>query len=277
MAQEKVQRIILTGPEVWLERKTQLDVYAASIRGQDYSVLGEPDSVDKYNTVREPTIPSSVTEDSARLYHLQKEVFTVEDQRIQKLNDFIATTISPSYLIFLVGRPSPYGRVQALLEHLEPDSVDRDAVIQSHIQKLGSSLPKNTDIDKWLSEWETLDQKAAGTIWGTGYRMQTAFLVSTQKQYPEFYASWSGDVQKKHTTATLKKIMANFRVARYDIAQNLTIIPGTTPMSFATDSSPSPAIGRQKERGGNKRSGTNNERGRKREGRKREPGKDGNC
>ncbi|KAN0083940.1 hypothetical protein V8E54_003028 [Elaphomyces granulatus] len=140
MAQEKVQRIILTGPEVWLEWKTQLDVYAASIRAQDYLVLRG--NVDKYNTVREPTIPSSVTEDSARLYHLQKEVFTVEDQRIQKLNDFIATTISLSYLIFLVARPSPYGRVQSLEEHLEPDSVDRDAVIQSHIQKLGSSLPR---------------------------------------------------------------------------------------------------------------------------------------
>ncbi|KAN0071427.1 hypothetical protein V8E54_010023 [Elaphomyces granulatus] len=214
MAQEKVQRIILTGPEVWLEWKTQLDVYAASIRAQDYLVPSEPGNVDKYNTVREPTIPSSVTEDSARLYHLQKEVFTVEDLRIQKLNDFIATTISLSYLIFLVARPSPYGRVQSLEEHLEPDSVDRDAVIQSHIQKLGSSLPKDTDIDKWLSEWETLNQKAAGTIWGTGYRIQTAFLVSIQKQYPEFYASWSGDVQKKLPTATLKKIMANFRIAR---------------------------------------------------------------
>ncbi|KAN0069303.1 hypothetical protein V8E54_012318 [Elaphomyces granulatus] len=214
MALEKSLR---EGPEIWLEWKTQLDVYAASIRTQDYLVLSEPGNVDKYNTVR---------------------CFTVEDQRIQKLNDFIATTISPSYLTFLVGRLSPYGRVQSLEEHLEPDSVDRDAVIQSHIQKLGSSLPKNTDIGKWLSEWETLDQKAAGTILGTGYRMQTAFLVSIQKQYPEFYASWSGDVQKKHTTATLKKIMANFRIARYGIAQNLTIIPGTAPMSFATDSGP---------------------------------------
>lgn len=277
MAQEKVQRLILTGPEVWSEWKTQLEVYAASIRAQGYLVVSETDNVDKYNTVREPTIPSSVTEDSARLYHLQREVFTIEDQRIQKLNDFIATTISPSYLTFLVGQPSPYGRVQALVEHLEPDSVDRDAVIQSHIQNLGSSLPKHTDIDKWLSEWESLAQKADGTIWGTGYRMQTAFLVSIQKQYPEFYASWSGDVQKKLSTATLKKIMANFRVARYGIAQNLTIIPGTAPMSFATDSGPPPTTGRQKGRGGNKGSSNNNERGRKREGRKREPGKDGNC
>ena len=71
--------------------------------------------------------------------------------------------------------------------------------------------------------------------------------------------------------------MANFRVARYGIAQNLTIIPGTAPMSFATDSGPPPTTGRQKGRGGNKGSSNNNERGRKREGRKREPGKDGNC
>ena len=41
MVQERVQRLILTGPEIWSEWKTQLDVYAASIRAQDYLVLSE--------------------------------------------------------------------------------------------------------------------------------------------------------------------------------------------------------------------------------------------
>ena len=45
MAQEKVQRIILTGPEVWLEWKTQLDVYAASIRAQGHLVVSETETL----------------------------------------------------------------------------------------------------------------------------------------------------------------------------------------------------------------------------------------
>ncbi|KAN0070836.1 hypothetical protein V8E54_011001 [Elaphomyces granulatus] len=87
-----------------------------------------PANVDKYNTVREPTMPSSVTE--------KPPVSSPKGSKSSRLktNAFRNLMTSSRQLSAHLPRWS-----QALVEHLEPDSVDRDVVIQSHIQKLGSS------------------------------------------------------------------------------------------------------------------------------------------
>ena len=107
----------------------------------------------------------------------------------------IRQSIHEQYQVF-IDQETPWGLLRNLRQRLSPDcDPTYKAGLRAAWRNLDRGLDKETDIDKWLLNWQTLQKRCVKAGITEASEASIQFLEAISVMSPEFYAAWIVSVE----------------------------------------------------------------------------------
>ncbi|CAG8897455.1 unnamed protein product [Penicillium nalgiovense] len=107
----------------------------------------------------------------------------------------IRQSIHEKYQVF-IDQETPWGLLRNLRQRLSPDcDPTYKASLRAAWRNLDRGLDKDTDIDKWLLNWQTLQKRCVKAGITEASEASIQFLEAISVMSPEFYAAWIVSVE----------------------------------------------------------------------------------
>jgi hypothetical protein len=146
-------------------------------------------------------------------YNMDKSEFEAQTRALHQIRKKINYTLDSTYHDELLEAESIRVQLQAISNRFAPENDPNYARnVKRQWRELQKGPTKNTDVTKWLRQWETLRPEAirAGmkSVEESGW---SDFLDSIQTLSPEFFALWDHDISENGKIPTFERIIALFR------------------------------------------------------------------
>ncbi|KAJ5253793.1 hypothetical protein N7524_010973 [Penicillium chrysogenum] len=136
-------------------------------------------------------------EDWYHVYNIEndeyKDKLSSHNKKLQGLNvvaNAIRNSLHQDYQVF-IDQKTPWGLLRNLRQRLSPEcDPTYKASLRAAWRNLDRGLDKDTDIDKWLLNWQTLQTRCAKAGITEASEASIQFLEAISVISPEFYAAW---------------------------------------------------------------------------------------